>query len=174
MQAETQAKTKRKRGRPSKYTSGLADTICKRLAGGETLKGICRDAGMPRESTVRAWVMRDEQGFYALYTRAREYQMEAWSDEIVSIADEGSPDNDQTARDRLRIDTRKFLMAKIAAKRYGDRVTHEVTQGEPLRIVVQPAPGSVPASRQIVAESAPEALPAPADEVMDAEYEERK
>ena len=37
------------------YTPALADTICKRIAEGESLRAICRDPGMPSEGTVRGW-----------------------------------------------------------------------------------------------------------------------
>src|SRR4051812_2164281 len=59
-------------GRPSTYTAELAATICARLATGETLRAVCRDDGMPSESTVRTWALDDREGFSAHYARARE------------------------------------------------------------------------------------------------------
>jgi hypothetical protein len=41
-----------KRGRPSHYSAEIADTICNRLAGGESLRAICANAGMPNRATV--------------------------------------------------------------------------------------------------------------------------
>ncbi len=81
--------------------------------------------------------------FREAYARAREAQMEKWADDIVDISDDArndfmervGKDNkaervvDQEAiqRSRLRVDTRKWLMSKLAAKRYGDRLTVEVS-----------------------------------------------
>ncbi len=49
-------KPTRKRGRPVTYTAVVAETICQRLASGESLRAICRDESQPGESTVRGWV----------------------------------------------------------------------------------------------------------------------
>ena len=109
----------------SNYTPELADLICTRLSEGESLRSICRDPGMPTEATVRGWALRNHDGFDARYRQARQLQMDAWADFIVDIADESHRD----ARDRqIRVDTRKWIMSKIAAKRYGDRL---VVAGEP-------------------------------------------
>ena len=34
-------------GRPSTYSQEIADEVCRRLAGGESLRAICRDEGIP-------------------------------------------------------------------------------------------------------------------------------
>lgn len=39
-------------GRPTIYSEELALAICTRIAGGETLRSICEDAGMPDKSTI--------------------------------------------------------------------------------------------------------------------------
>jgi len=131
-------------GRPSLYTEELADKICKRLAFGESLNQICKDEGYPAESTVRLWALEDREGFSAKYVKARALQMEVYADEIIDIADESGFDaqvvdgravvnGEAINRARLRIDTRKWLMSKIAAKTYGERLdtttTHNVGDG---------------------------------------------
>ena len=60
------------RGRPSIFSPELAALLCERLAGGETLRAICRDADMPDERTVRRWALDDVEGFAGHYARARE------------------------------------------------------------------------------------------------------
>ncbi|RVJ07872.1 hypothetical protein CN193_04915 [Sinorhizobium meliloti] len=77
--------------------------------------------------------MKDED-FGAQYARAREAGMEALADEILQIADSQEGDvittedgreivnHDAIQRARLRVDTRKWLMSKIAPKKYGDRL----------------------------------------------------
>lgn len=111
------------RGRPSIFTEELAARICERLALGETLRAICRDDDMPNEATARLWAADPENPFSTQYARAREVGYHGWSDQIVEIADDklGDP-----ARDRLRIDSRKWIMSKALPKIYGDRQTHEV------------------------------------------------
>ena len=132
----------------SKYTPALAVEICARLATGETLRSICRDDHMPTESSVREWVVTDREGFAAHYARARDFGLDSLSDEIILIAD--TPVNgvktieddkgtrfitgDMIEHRRLQVDTRKWYLSKLAPKRYGDKITQEVTgaDGTPL------------------------------------------
>ena len=137
-------------GRPTVYTTEFAETICKRVSNGETLRAVCRDLEMS-ESTVRNWVLDNVNGFAAQYARARELQIEAWGDELREVADDGSNDwmtiqrggesvevenREVVNRSRLRVDTLKWLMSKIAHKKYGDKVQQEITgaDGGPLVI----------------------------------------
>src|ERR1700759_4888640 len=100
-------------GRPSLYTEELAARICERLAAGETLRGICRDDGMPNERTVRTWAREDET-FSPQYAKAREIGYQGMADEIVEIAD-------SSGDARLQVDTRKWLLSKALPKIYGDK-----------------------------------------------------
>lgn len=106
----------------------MSDTltlICEEMAKGRSLRQICMDEGMPAESTVRFWAVEDKPpGFAARYARAREAQMEALSEDLLAISDDKTGD---PVRDRLRIDARKWLMSKIAPKKYGDRIEVEQT-----------------------------------------------
>jgi hypothetical protein len=118
----------------SRYTRKLADLICARLSEGESLRSICKDPGMPTEGTVRGWALRNHDGFEVKYRQARLLQLDAWADAIVDIADDPSRD----PRDRqVRVDTRKWLMSKIAPKRYGDRLLVAGEAESPLRVMHQ-------------------------------------
>ena len=57
------------------------------------------------------------------------------ADELLEIADRGSED---WQRDRLRVDTRKWLLARALPKRYGDRVTLSGDAAAPLGVVMLP------------------------------------
>ncbi len=120
-------------GRPSIYTEGLADRICRRLSEGESLNRICQDAEMPGSTTVFRW-LGENQAFRDKYARARETQMDAMAEEILEIADLGDPE--QANWLKLRVDTRKWLMSKIAPKKYGDRTVLAGDDTAPLSIAV--------------------------------------
>ena len=86
------------RGRPTKYTRAIADKICILLAGGRTLRSICRDetdangnviraSPFPAEATVRNWAVLDHDGFFARYARARDMGIDSIVDETIEIAD---------------------------------------------------------------------------------------
>lgn len=121
------------RARPV-YTPELAHEICRRLTEGETLKVLCRAKGMPAESTVRLWVLDDVEGFAALYARARLVGYHTMADDLIEIADSTGTDPAAVNRDRLRVDTRKWLLSKALPKIYGDKLTAELTgkDGAPL------------------------------------------
>lgn len=89
---------------------------------------------MPSEATVRAWALDDVEGFAAHYTRARELGYECLADDILEISDDGKndtytdddgnvrTDQDVIARSRLRVDSRKWMLAKMLPKRYGEKL----------------------------------------------------
>lgn len=137
---------KRKPGRPSEYSEVTTEEICRRLADGESLSSVCRDAAMPAKITVLKWLEKHEE-FASQYARARELQADHFADEILEIADDGTndwmereakakagetttvPDQEHIARSRLRVDARKWLMARMAPKKYGDKVDLSVALG---------------------------------------------
>jgi len=109
--------------RPTQYSEPLAAEICRRLADGELLGDICRPARMPRRDTVRRW--QGENGpFRDRYAIARDQQADALADEAIRIA--RNADADTVAVCRLQIDTIKWLIAKIAPRRYGEKVVADV------------------------------------------------
>ena len=124
------------RGRPSIYTEELASRICERLAAGESLRSICRDDDMPDETTVRKWSLDQENPFYPQYRKARMVGYDRMSDDIIDIADDIAGD---AARDRLRVDTRKWVLSKMLPKVYGDKTTTEVSgpDGAPIGVVAE-------------------------------------
>jgi hypothetical protein len=95
-----------------RYTEELANRICEKLAQGKTLTSICKGAGMPSEAAVRKWAM-DGGEFADKYARAREIGYHKMADDILNIADH--PDERTVNRDRLRIDTRKWLLSKASS-----------------------------------------------------------
>ena len=56
-------------------------------------------------------------------TRAREAQADKLFKECLEIADKATPENVSVAR--LQVDTRKWAAARLAPKKYGDRVEHD-------------------------------------------------
>lgn len=130
-------------GRPESYTPEIADLICSRLANGESLRSICRDPDLPSTVTVFAW-MRRHPDFLNQYTRAKEESSDALIEEMVDIADDGTNDwmekvasdgehigwqlnGEHVQRSRLRIETRKWIASKLKPKKYGDKISQEVS-----------------------------------------------
>lgn len=127
-------------GRPTTYNLEIGLAICERIAQGETLSQVCASPDMPARATVYRWQEANLE-FRDTYRRARELQMEAWGDEIVTIADDTSLDtvtrvtpqgreyeaidHENIQRSKLRVNTRQWLMARLNPRLYGDKVEHE-------------------------------------------------
>jgi len=76
--------------------------------------------------------------------------MEALAEEILEIADDGINDTYETEdgkekvnqdvinRSRLRVDTRKWLMSKLAPKKFGERVEQFISgpDGGPIQAAI--------------------------------------
>lgn len=131
-------------GRPSIYTPELAAEILSRLASGESMNSICRDDHMPSRQCVYEWVIHNREGFGDKYARARDSGLDVMAEELLDIADDGTNDYvekesqrtgttfvaldaEHVQRSRLRVDTRKWYLSKLAPKRYGDKQTVEHT-----------------------------------------------
>jgi len=108
-------------GRPSSYTDERADELCTWIAQGNSLRSFCKIHGMEAQ-TVYRW-MRERPDFQQRYARAHEDRADSLADEMCDIADEvaangGSIEAVQAAR--LRIDTRKWIAAKLRPGRWGE------------------------------------------------------
>lgn len=122
-------------GRPSSYTPEIGDDICERLANGESLRRICLTPNYPRCATVFRWLASNEQ-FREQYVRAREAQADTLADEIIDIADgkrtEYEGGEKDVNRDRLSVDARKWVAAKLKPKVYGDKTLIGEDKDNPL------------------------------------------
>lgn len=144
-----------KMGRPTTYNEAFRDAFCERVAAGESVRSICRDDDYPEMKTIFRWLSKHED-FRHLYDKAKEMAMMAMAEEIMDIADdgrndtyvdeEGRPrvDTDVIQRSRLRVDTRKWLMSKLAPKKYGDKVdlNHGAQPDNPLTMLFQQVAGT--------------------------------
>lgn len=96
------------------------DAICEDVAGGMLVSAACEKHGVDR-STVWRWCADDEE-LRTAYARVRGMQIESMADEIMQISDDAPTSSEGIQKARLRVDTRKFLMAKIAPRIYGDKL----------------------------------------------------
>jgi hypothetical protein len=124
------------RGCPTAYSEATASIIISLISQGKSLRSICALPDMPAANTIYDWM--DLQSYFAKrYARAREDRADAIFEETLDIADDGRNDwmekNDPTnpgwlanhehiQRSRLRVDTRKWFIAKLHPAKYGDHV----------------------------------------------------
>lgn len=164
VKATKPAAPKRSRARPTKFTPEIAAAICAQLADGKSLRSICTAADMPDEKAVRTWALDDVGGFGPQYARAREIGYERLAEEILAIADTPLPgiktttkatgvevtEGDMIEHRRLQVDTRKWMLAKMLPKRYGDRTTLAGDAENPLTVLTMEQIAANPRSRLAV------------------------
>ena len=124
-------------GRPSSYSEAVASEICQRMTTGQGLLRICADGHMPDRATVYRWLDANES-FRDRYVRAREALMDFYAEQILVIAFDESGDivvdqapdgrsktvanHAKVQRDRLKVDSLKWIASRLFPKRYGDKM----------------------------------------------------
>jgi hypothetical protein len=120
-----------------------ADYIAKvfELIATMTTNVACKKLGIP-VGTFRGWVAADD-GMAKQYALARSLYHDQLAAEILEISDEavgetanGGSDNGAVQRNRLRVDSRKWLLSKLAPKRYGDRLQLAGDEDNPVAVKV--------------------------------------
>lgn len=124
-------------GQPTIYTTEIAIEICTAIATDTvSLKSLCkRNEHFPSVATIFNWLSSNKE-FLDLYTRAKEQQADMMAEDILDIADDGSNDfmtitkgdmsyevenKEWTSRSKLRIESRKWLAAKLLPKKYSEK-----------------------------------------------------
>ena len=99
----------------------------------------CKAAGV-NQSTFNDWLNADA-ALAADYARAREDLLEMMASDLLDIADRpvgstesGGTDSGAVADKKVQIDTRKWLLSKLAPKKYGDKLE---LSGDPANPLVQ-------------------------------------
>lgn len=121
-------------GRPTDFSDVIAETICDAIATTDKgLEAICRaDDSLPEPRTVYRWLYKNHE-FCQKYNDAKQSQTFLMAEQVLAIADDTSrdtiesehgeqPDSEWIARSKLRVDTRKWLMSKLAPKKYGEKL----------------------------------------------------
>jgi len=106
---------------------------------GKSLRQASKMAGVARQ-TFLDWVDKDQE-LSGQYARARSDMIDKIADDIMTIADEdliptgeGKVDSAMVQKQRLRVDTRKWLLSKMAPKKYGDKLELSGDEQAPVSI----------------------------------------
>lgn len=149
-------KPAKKMGRPSKFSQATVNAICERIAKGESLRKVLEDDGMPSMSMVMRWLADEGHAdFREQYARATESRADKYFDEILEIADTPKAgvktktnakgvvemtEGDMIDHRRLQVDARKFVVARLAPKKYGDKLELSGDAEHPVSLRALPAP----------------------------------
>jgi transposase len=133
---------RKKMGRPTKYNEKVVVKILAHLAQGKSLHRTSKAVDISLE-TIFEWLHKYPD-FAERYARAKQESADMMAEEVMDIADDGRNDymeddymkgrspgwsvnGENIQRSKLRVDTRKWLMAKMKPKKYGDQI--DVTSG---------------------------------------------
>jgi len=130
------------------FNQVAADAVCALLEDGQSLRAACRTLELS-PATILLWA-RENKPFSEQYARAREAGYKLLADELLDIADEKDVQvrydgEDMTldlsatavARNRLRVDTRKWMLSKMLPKIYGDKLELSGDQENPIKTVTR-------------------------------------
>lgn len=127
----------KKTGRKSLFTEELGDTIAEMMSQGNKIEDIASDVGISAR-TIHRWV-RKYPVFCQMYAHAREELADKFAEKIYEVASTPRLVQEQRIGDketvtvikddvqarRLEVDTLKWLAAKYAPRKYGDRLMTE-------------------------------------------------
>ncbi len=133
------AKNKKSSEEKEKSRQELADGVLAGMRDGLTCYKACEKMGITQSAFLR-WVDIDP-ALREVYTRAREDLVERIANEILEISDrdveisgDGKKDWAAIQKHKLQVDTRKWLLSKLAPKRYGEKLEISGDQDSPLKI----------------------------------------
>ena len=106
----------------------ILGSIFEDISKGISLRKACKNSGIPR-LTFYNWI-DDEQKEIDRYTRAKEQGIEArfesieedYSEEPQRDPETGKIDSAWVQLQRLKIDSKKWELSKLAPKKYGDKI----------------------------------------------------
>jgi hypothetical protein len=125
----------------------LADAVLANMDSGMSCWKACEKAGV-KNSTFMLWLSQDS-ALAESYAQARENFVERIAQEVMELSDvdvgetpDGRKDWAAVQKHKLQVDTRKWLLSKLAPKKYGEKIEISGDKESPLvhrieRVVVK-------------------------------------
>lgn len=115
------------------FSIELFEEICARVAEGESVSKICMEADMPSRFAFYSW-LKDENKpeCVEMYNQALFLREELLFDETKDIVDnpDAGYDKVSVAHATLRFNARRWILSRMNPKRYGDKLSQEITGGD--------------------------------------------
>ena len=112
-------------------TKDAAQTVLDCMHQGESLRQSCISAGISTRSFMDWVALKEENAQH--YVLAREAMIDKLADETMELSDAPIELNDKGNMDpaavqarKLQVDTRKWILSKLAPKKYGEKVEQTI------------------------------------------------
>lgn len=135
----TKRTEKTKTAKPERDKDAICQAVLQGMRDGLSAFKACQAAGVP-QSTFNRWVDADAK-LAEDYAHAREDLIERMANEVLELADSEVPETGDGKRDwqaiqqrKLQVDSRKWLLSKLAPKKYGDRLELAGDKENPLQV----------------------------------------
>lgn len=116
------------------YMTVIVALVCRSMSDGLTARKACEMHGVEFQ-TLKLWCSKNPD-FAAQYKAAREDLYDHWTEDVIDIADKQEPGDiikdtplgrsietrDMLEHRRLRIESRKWLLARVRPKTMGDKM----------------------------------------------------
>jgi hypothetical protein len=118
-----------------------ADAVLANMEAGMSCWKACEKAGV-KNSTFLLWVSQDS-ALAEKYAHARENFIEKIAADLMDISDQdpeivdGKKDWAAIQKHKLQVDTRKWLLSKLAPKKYGDTLKLAGHDGGAVKLIAQ-------------------------------------
>ena len=119
----------------------LADEVIKAMNSGMSCFKACAKVGVPMQTFTR-WAEEDA-ALAEAYACARENFVERIANDLMEISDQdpetvdGKKDWAAIQKHKLQVDTRKWLLSKLAPKKYGDMIKLAGHDGGAVKLIAQ-------------------------------------
>jgi hypothetical protein len=128
-----------KPAKPDRDKDAICQAVLQGMRDGLSAFKACQAVGVP-QSTFNRWVDADAK-LAEDYAHAREDLIERMANEVLELADSDVPETGDGKRDwqaiqqrKLQVDSRKWLLSKLAPKKYGDRLELAGDKENPLQV----------------------------------------
>lgn len=113
--------TKPKLGQPTIYSPDLMNTICERIAAGETLLQVCQDPEMPGRRTIYEW-----KKLYPEVNQMLDAAYEEWAETMDDANEDILRGGIMSTGDKLRdielVKHNRWRMSRRNRKKFGEKV----------------------------------------------------
>ena len=116
------------------WTTAITDRICELIESGKSINSFAGKKGMPSAPSIYRKMAKDAE-FAGMIDIARQAQQEHEMEKCIELADSATPEDWQVKR--LQIWARQWRASRMIPKKWGDKITQEITGRDGAPIATQ-------------------------------------